>query len=543
MLGVGRVVGIQWSFRALLMEKRNTTVNYIAKVAAIDGFFYTAVTAFREKRMLGCQNGLTRPIWSAPQPSLFFSGLLRVDGSGLRTEIEHRRKNEKRKNKMITSVSWIPKGASKALPDAAEPPSREEIKEFIQNKRAYNMSDMDEEDENGEVSHAKAVAKSFGKPCSKGKGASSSSTDADDVVNLLKELDMDNYDEEDDEIELFSSGLGDLYYPSNEMDPYLKDTDANYDSEDLDDMTIGASDSLILCTSIKDKVNYIEVYVYEESGNGTHNMYLRHDMIIPEAPLCTAWLDCPLKGGDKGNFVAIVSMESPTIEIWDLDVVDEVLPCVQLGRIAGQTSDCHTDSVISLAWNKEFRNVIASASADKTVQVWDVATGKCKVTMAHHEKEVQAVAWNHYAPEVLLSGSRDRTVVLKDGRDPSHSGLKWCTKAKVENLAWDPHSEHSFVVSLKDGTVNGFDIRASDLSPSFTLHAHDGELLATGSGDESVKLWDLSNNQPSWIATHRPNAGIVFSVSFCADCPFVLAIGGSEGKLNVWDTLSDTAVS
>lgn len=26
-------------------------------------------------------------------------------------------------------------------------------------------------------------------------------------------------------IELFSKGLGDLYYPSNDMDPYLKDGD------------------------------------------------------------------------------------------------------------------------------------------------------------------------------------------------------------------------------------------------------------------------------------------------------------------------------
>lgn len=31
---------------------------------------------------------------------------------------------------------------------------------------------------------------------------------------------------------------------------------------------------------------------------------LRHDMIIPEAPLCTAWLDCPLKGGEKGPCVS-----------------------------------------------------------------------------------------------------------------------------------------------------------------------------------------------------------------------------------------------
>ena len=29
-------------------------------------------------------------------------------------------------------------------------------------------------------------------------------------------------------------------------------------------------------------------------------MYVHHDVIIPAFPLCTAWLDCPLKGGEKG---------------------------------------------------------------------------------------------------------------------------------------------------------------------------------------------------------------------------------------------------
>lgn len=56
-----------------------------------------------------------------------------------------------------------------------------------------------EEDGNqiSEVDHAKAVAEAFGKS-SKSKTASSSSMEVDEVADGLKELDMDNYDEEDD---------------------------------------------------------------------------------------------------------------------------------------------------------------------------------------------------------------------------------------------------------------------------------------------------------------------------------------------------------
>lgn len=31
---------------------------------------------------------------------------------------------------------------------------------------------------------------------------------------------------------------------------------------------------------------------------------------------------------------------------------------------------------------------------------------------------------------------------------PSHSGYKWLVASDVECLAWDPHSEHSFVVCI-----------------------------------------------------------------------------------------------
>ncbi|GMY22615.1 periodic tryptophan protein 1 homolog isoform X1 [Fagus crenata] len=475
---------------------------------------------------------------------------------------------------MISSLSWLPKGAAKPEPAVADPPSKEEIDEIINSgvldPSGHSGSDEDDEEmdvdaarEAGEVAQALEVADALGRTSNIAK----SKTSFDNITDGLRELDMENYDEEDDGIELFSSGLGDIYYPSNDLDPYLKNKD-DEDSEDAEDMTINPTDVVLVCARSGEDVSQLEVWIYEESDDGDPNVYVHHDIIISANPLCTAWLDCPLKGGDKGNFIAVGSME-PSIEIWDLDIIDEVQPCVVLGGIAerkekkkkSSTKDSHKGPVLGLAWDKEYRNILASASGDKRVKIWDVATGKCNITMEHHTDKVQAVAWNHHAPQVILTGSFDRSIVMKDGRMPEHSGYKWSVTADVESLAWDPHTEHSFVVSLEDGTVQGFDVRAaksdaaaSESKPSFTLHAHDKavctvsynpsapNLLATGSEDKMVKLWDLSNNQPSCIASTNPKAGAVFSISFSEDSPFLLAIGGSKGNLEVWDTLSDAAV-
>ncbi|KAI4308454.1 hypothetical protein L6164_031531 [Bauhinia variegata] len=465
---------------------------------------------------------------------------------------------------MISAISWVPKGASKSEPVVADPPSKEEIEEIINSaalEKGGNSEDDDSNKQVDEVAQALSVAEALGKkPKDK----------FDDITDGLKELDMDHYDDEDEGVELFSSGIGDLYYPSNEQDPYLQDKEDD-DSEELEEMIISPTDAVIVCARNEDDVSLLEVWILENSNTNDINMYVHHDVMISAFPLCTAWLDCPLKGGERGNFLAVGSME-PSIEIWDLDVIDEVQPFLELGGIAEKKKKgkkksmkykdgSHTDSVLGLAWNKEYRNILASASADKTVKIWDVVAGKCDITMEHHSDKVQAVAWNYHAPQVLLSGSFDHTVVMKDGRMPSHSGYKWLVTADVESLAWDPHTEHSFVVSLEDGTVKGFDVRSaksdstSEPSSTFTLHAHDkavtsvsynpsaANLLATGSMDKMVKLWDLSNNQPSCVASQNPEVGAVFSISFSHDSPFLLAIGGSKGKLKVWDTLSDAGVS
>eukprot|EP00262_Sarcandra_glabra_P006546 TRINITY_DN18883_c0_g1_i1.p1 TRINITY_DN18883_c0_g1~~TRINITY_DN18883_c0_g1_i1.p1 ORF type:complete len:523 (+),score=124.44 TRINITY_DN18883_c0_g1_i1:86-1570(+) len=477
---------------------------------------------------------------------------------------------------MIAAVCWVPKGVSKVVPVVAEPPSKEEIEEIIKSGALERSGDSENEEDGDmdvdaakrtdEVAHALVVADALGKT----SGNISSGNNFQDITDGLRELDMDHYDDEDDGIELFSTGLGDTYYPSNDMDPYLKNNDDD-DDEEIEDLAIKPTDAVIVCARNEDDVSHLEVWIFEESEDGDSNMYVHHDIMLPAFPLCTAWLDCNLKNEDKGNFIAVGSME-PAIELWDLDLLDEVQPFMVLGGVSKKKrkgkktsvkykKDSHKDSVLGLAWNKEVRNVLASASADKTVKVWDVFTGECSLTMDHHTDKVQAVAWNRQVPEVLISGSFDHSVVMMDMRYHPHAGIKWPVTADVESLAWDPHTEYSFVVSLEDGTVQGFDIRAaasnsdSACKPSFILHAHDkavctvsynpsaANLLATGSTDKMVKLWDLSNSQPACVASNNPKAGAIFSVSFSEDNPFLLAIGGSKGRLEVWDTLSDPGVA
>eukprot|EP00252_Welwitschia_mirabilis_P026576 TRINITY_DN8769_c0_g1_i1.p1 TRINITY_DN8769_c0_g1~~TRINITY_DN8769_c0_g1_i1.p1 ORF type:complete len:500 (+),score=126.68 TRINITY_DN8769_c0_g1_i1:221-1720(+) len=487
---------------------------------------------------------------------------------------------------MISAVCWVPKGVAKELPDVTEPPSQEEIKQYLKShgeeisndENAEETTDDDQEmgndeDEKDPVEKALAAAHALG-------SEKAQRNFIDDVSAALNDLDMEHYDEEDADVDIFGNGaLSNCYYSSNDMDPYLQGTDEE-DEEEVEDKTIKPSDLLILCARNEDDLSHLEVWIYdEETGEDEANMFVHHEIILPAFPLSVAWLDCNPKGGDKGNYVAVGSMQ-PEIELWDVNVVDAVEPVVVLGGVckdgtSSKTSKpkkkskksvrykdgSHTDAVLSLAWNTEYRNVLASGSADKTLKVWDIVAEKCEHTMNPHTDKVQAVSWNPKQATVLLSGSFDHTVAMMDMRAPTHPGIQWHVSSDVESLAWDPHSEYSFVVSVEDGTVQAFDIRTatskkdSDGKPIFTLHAHDGavcavsynpaapNLLATGSTDKMVKLWDITNNQPTCIASSNLKVGAVFTLSFSADSPFLLASGGSKGKLHVWDILENSEVS
>ena len=64
--------------------------------------------------------------------------------------------------------------------------------------------------------------------------------------------------------------------------------------------------------------------------------------------------------------------------------------------------------VLAVAWSPNGQR-IASGSGDKTVQVWDAATGDIVFTYHGHTKGVEAVAWSPDGQRIA-SASNDDTV-------------------------------------------------------------------------------------------------------------------------------------
>lgn len=397
--------------------------------------------------------------------------------------------------------------------------------------------------------------------------------------DVLKEFDLDHYDsdekdEDGEKITMFGNVQSLAYHQPNEEDPYLVMPEEE-DDEEREELQIMPTDNLLLAGKMEDEVAHLEVYVYEDHAD---NLYVHHDIMLPGIPLCLEWLDLPVGkntgGREHGNFVAVGTME-PDIEIWDLDVVDCMYPNAILGQGGQDSEDAkkskkkkkskandeyHIDSILALAANREHRNLLASASADRTVKLWDLNTTSCAKSYSHHTDKVCSLDWHPKEATILLSGSYDRTVVAADMRAPD-TKARWAVDSDVENVRWDPHDPNYFFVTTDGGMVYRYDLRnvpasLSESKPVWSLQAHDASVsafdinhtipgfLVTGSMDKEVKLWNIENDKPSMVVSRKLDVGKVFAANFAPDpeVSFRLAVAGSKGSVQIWDASTNGAV-
>lgn len=169
----------------------------------------------------------------------------------------------------------------------------------------------------------------------------------------------------------------------------------------------------------------------------------------------------------------------------------------------------------------------STSDSNAEILLWDVAIGEYQVTLKGHGKVPDSRIPNQsgiaFSPngEILASGSGDGTIRL------------WDAKTAVSNSFF--HRLWRTFFGHHKATLKGHTYHV--LSVAFSP---DGQTIASGSSDQTVRLWDLHGRKlKATLTEHEIDVG---SVAFSPDGR-LLASGDRNGSIYLWDPITTDRIT
>ena len=226
-----------------------------------------------------------------------------------------------------------------------------------------------------------------------------------------------------------------------------------------------------------------------------------------------------------------------TIKVWSL-------PTGNLLQTLKSTSE---NRVFSIAFSLDGQT-LASANKDKTIKVWNLGTGQMKNTLKGHSDFVLSVAISQDGKTLVSSGSDKTIKVWNLSAGTLLSSISDPTGDAIPAVSISPDGKILASSSIYD-KINLWNLRelqngcngAQACRPKYSISAHknyvnsvafspDGQTLASGSRDKTIKLWNPQSGELK--STIFNLNGDVNSVAFSPDGKIL--VSNEEGKIKVW---------
>ncbi|ACC79946.1 WD40 repeat domain-containing protein [Nostoc punctiforme] len=228
-----------------------------------------------------------------------------------------------------------------------------------------------------------------------------------------------------------------------------------------------------------------------------------------------------------GKMLASASDDN-TVKLWDTTTGKEI-----------KTLTGHTNSVLGISFSPDGK-MLASASSDNTVKLWDTTTGKEIKTLTGHTNSVLGIS---FSPDgkMLASASADNTVKLWDTTTGKEIKTLTGHRNSVFGISFSPDGKMLASASA-DNTVKLWDTTTGKEIKTLTGHRNsvfgisfspDGKMLASASFDNTVKLWDTTTGKEIKTLTGHRNS--VNDISFSPDGK-MLASASDDNTVKLWDT-------
>lgn len=209
----------------------------------------------------------------------------------------------------------------------------------------------------------------------------------------------------------------------------------------------------------------------------------------------------------------------------------------------------HSDVVNDIAWSPDGKQ-IASASDDKTVQVWNATTGNNFFTYHGHSSKVHAIAWSPDGQYIASASNdnNDKTVQVWNATTGNTIFIYQGHAYGVNDIAWSPNSKRVASASF-DNTVQVWDATTGSNALTYQGHSYyvidlawspDGTRIVSGSADETAQVWEASTG--SRILTYRGHfiqndqvASPVSTVAWSPDSRYIVSSGSADSTVQIWN--------